>query len=126
MVMTRRESVRVFAFGRARLLGVDRSVRCAVVDVSAAGAMLTLFGRVPAPPLRLEFELGGETLVLPVEIQRVVSDEGVAVAFAHPHSEPLHHLIAVEQQRALAQRRVNISERRLPPSFRRAPDEPGS
>ncbi|MGO9958305.1 MAG: PilZ domain-containing protein [Solirubrobacteraceae bacterium] len=124
--MTRRESVRVLLFARAKLIGVDRSLRCAVVDLSAAGAMLTVTGRVPAPPLRLELELGGERLELPIEIQRLSPDGGVAVAFARPHSERLHHLIAAEQRRALAQRRVNISERRVPRSFRRPPDKSGS
>jgi hypothetical protein len=125
-VMTRRESVRVLVFARARLIGADRSLRCAVVDLSASGAMLTVTARVPAPPLRLELELGGEKLVLPIETQRASPDGGVAVAFAQPHSEQLHHLIAVEQRRALAQHRVNISERRLPPAFRQPPEDSGS
>jgi hypothetical protein len=124
--MTRRESVRVFVFARARLIGVDRSLRCAVVDLSAAGAMLTVTTRVPAPPLRLEFELGGEKLELPIEIRRFSPDGGVAVAFGRPHSERLYHLIAAEQRRALAQHRVNISERRLPRPFRQPPDDSGS
>jgi PilZ domain len=124
--MTRRESVRVLVFARARLIGADRSLRCAVVDLSASGAMLTVTARVPAPPLRLELELGGEKLVLPIETQRASPDGGVAVAFAQPHSEQLHHLIAVEQRRALAQHRVNISERRLPPAFRQPPEDSGS
>jgi hypothetical protein len=123
--MTRRESVRVLVFSRARLMGIDRSLRCAVVNVSAAGAMLTIAQGVPTPPLRLEFELGGETLVLPIESQRA-SPGGIAVAFARPHSERLHHLIAAEQRRALAQHRVNISERRLPRSFRQPRDDVGS
>jgi hypothetical protein len=123
--MTRRESVRVFAFARARVIGVDRSVRCAVVDLSAAGARLTITGRLPVAPLSLEFELGEEEMVLPIEVRRV-SPDGVAVAFAHPHSERLHQLIAVEQRRALAQHRVNISERRVPRSFRQPPDDSGS
>jgi hypothetical protein len=123
--MTRRESVRVLVFARARLMGMNRSLRCAVVDVSAAGAMLTVTGGVPAPPLRLEFELGGEKLVLPIESQRTSPGGGIAVAFARPHSERLHHLIAAEQRRALAQHRVNISERRVPRSFRQPPDDAG-
>jgi hypothetical protein len=124
--MTRRESVRVLVFSRARLMGIDRSLRCAVVNVSAAGAMLTIAQGVPTPPLRLEFELGGETLVLPIESQRASPGGGIAVAFARPHSERLHHLIAAEQRRALAQHRVNISERRLPRSFRQPRDDVGS
>jgi hypothetical protein len=114
--MTRREAVRVVLFSRGRLIGRDRSLRCAVVNLSAAGAMLTLTARPPAPPLRLRLELDGETLELPVEIQRVAPGQGVAVTFARPHSEDLHHLIAVAQRRALAEGRANTSERRLPRS----------
>ncbi len=121
--MTRRDSVRVVLFARARLIGVDRSLRCAVVDLSATGAMLNVGARLPAAPLSLEFELGGERLEFPVEIQRVPAGGGVAVAFPHPHSERLYRLIAAEQRRALAQGRVNISERRVPPSFRTVPGE---
>jgi hypothetical protein len=32
--MTRRESVRVVLFARGKLTGVDRSLRCAVVNLS--------------------------------------------------------------------------------------------
>jgi hypothetical protein len=110
-------------FARGTLIGVDCALRCAVVDLSAAGAMLTVAARLqpparlPTPPLRLEFELAGERLELPVEIRRMSRGGGVAVAFPHPHSERLYRLIAIEQRRALGQRRVNISERRIPPSF---------
>jgi hypothetical protein len=121
--MTRREAVRVKLFARATVIGVDRSVRCAVVNLSAAGAMLSLTVGVPMPPLRLRVEFAGETLEFPVEVLRVSPAAGVAVAFQHPHSESLHHLIAVEQRHALAQGRVNISERRLPPAFGARPDE---
>jgi hypothetical protein len=119
--MTRREAVRVKLFARGRLTGADRSVRCAVVNLSAAGAMLTMTARMPAPPLQLAVQIAGKELELPVEVLRTSPGGGVAVAFPHPHSESLHHLIAVEQRHALAQGRVNISERRLPPSFRGAP-----
>ena len=66
-VMTRREAVRVKVFVRASLIGVDRSVRCAVVDLSAAGAMLSLTARLPTEPLRLAVDFGGEHLEFPVE-----------------------------------------------------------
>jgi len=111
--MTRRESVRVSLFVRGRLVGADRSLSCALVDLSAGGAMLTFAGRLPAPPLRLEFELGGEKLAFPVEAQRMSVGGGVAVGFPRPRSERLHHLIAAEQRRALAQGRVNVKERRV-------------
>lgn len=75
--MTRRESVRVVLFTRATLIGVERSLRCAVVDLSAAGARLTVTASLPTPPLRLAFELGGAKLEFPVEIQRP-SSGGVA------------------------------------------------
>jgi hypothetical protein len=116
-VMTRRESVRVVLFARGALIGTGRAVRCAIVNLSASGAMLSFTGEPPAAPLRLEFELGEMQLAFPVEIRRVDHNGGVAVAFPEPHSERLHHLIADEQRRALAQGRVNISERRLPPAF---------
>lgn len=120
--MTQRQAVRILLFARATLIGADRSLRCAVVNLSAAGAMLTISARLPAPPLRLEFELGGETLTLSIEIQRTSATGSVAVAFTQPFSERLYHLIAVEQRRALAQQRVNISDRRVPQSLRQDPD----
>jgi hypothetical protein len=110
-------------FARATLIGVDRSVRCALIDLSAAGAMLTVTAALPTPPLRLVVEFGGAELELPLEIRRVSTSGGVAVAFPHPHSESLHHLIAVEQRHALAQGRVNISERRVSASVRAARSE---
>lgn len=119
--MTRREAVRVKLFARGTLIGADRSVRCAVVNLSAAGALLSMTARMPAPPLRLAVQLGGGELEFPVEVLRVSDSGGVAVAFPPPHSEALHHLLAVEQRHALAHGRVNISERRLPPAFRGAP-----
>jgi PilZ domain len=113
---TRRETVRIILFARGRLLGADCSRLCAVVDLSAAGARLTAMASVPAPPLRLRFELGGEELEYPVEIARLSEDGAIAVAFRRPYSERLYRLIAAEQRRALAQGRVNISERRAPGS----------
>jgi hypothetical protein len=115
--MTRRESVRVILFARGTLIGTDRSLRCAVTNLSAAGAMLTVTTRLPTAPLRLALELGGETLEFEVEIERVLTDAGIAVSFPRPHSERLHRLIATEQRKALAQGQVNISERRVPRSF---------
>jgi PilZ domain len=117
-VMSRREAVRVVLFARGALLGQGRAVRCAIVNLSAAGAMLTLMGEPPAAPLRLQFELGGDQFELPVVVCRAAGDGSLAVTFPQPHSERLHHLIAAEQRRALAQGRANISERRLPPAFR--------
>lgn len=119
--MTRRESVRVILFARATLTGVDRSLRCAIVNLSATGAMLTVTAPLPEPPLRLEFELGEAKLELPVEIRRLPPGGGVAVSFTPPHSERLYHLIAVEQRRALAQGRLNICDRRSPRSGRNLP-----
>jgi hypothetical protein len=121
---TRREAVRVKVFARASLIGGDRSVRCAVVNLSAAGAMLSLTASLPERPLRLAIEFGGEQLEFPVEIVRSDPGGGIAVAFPPPPSEALFRLIAVEQRYALVQGRVNISERRLPPSARRGPGEP--
>jgi hypothetical protein len=121
---SRREAVRINVFARASLIGGDRSVRCAVVNLSAAGAMLSLTASLPAQPLRLAIEFGGAQLELPVEVVRSGPGGGLAVAFPRPPSEALFRLIAVEQRYALAKGRVNISERRLPPSFRRRPDEP--
>jgi hypothetical protein len=114
--MTRREAVRVLLFERAALVGEDGAVRCAVVDLSALGALLTLVGRVPQPPLWLEFELGGEPLDLAVEIQRASPGERVAVEFVEPPVDQLHRLIAVEQRMALSVGRVNVRERRSPSS----------
>jgi hypothetical protein len=110
--MTRREAVRVVLFERARLMGIDGGVRCAVTDLSAAGALLTVAARVPRPPLRLEFELGGESFALAVQTQRASAGEHVAVAFIDPPSDRLHRLIAVEQRLAIAAGRVNVRDRR--------------
>ncbi len=123
-VMTRREAVRVNVFARASLIGGDRSVRCAVVNLSAAGAMLSLTAPLPAQPLRLAIEFGGEHLEFPIDLVRAGAAGGIAVTFPQPHPEVLHRLVAIEQRHALAQGRVNISERRLPPSFRPRPEEP--
>lgn len=117
-VMSRREAVRVVLFTRGALRGQGRAVRCAIVNLSASGAMLTLTTKPPAGPLRLQFELGEEQLEFPVVVCRAEGDGALAVAFPQPPSEHLHHLIAAEQRRALAQGRANISERRLPPAFR--------
>jgi len=110
--MTRREAVRVVLFGRARLVGVGRGVRCAIIDVSAGGALLTVTARLPRAPLQLEFELAGEPVELPVEVQRASAGEHVAVAFIDPPADWLHRLIAAEQRVALAAGRVNVRERR--------------
>jgi hypothetical protein len=115
--MTRRESVRVILFARGTLIGGGRAVRCAIVNHSASGAMISFSGEPPAPPLRLHFELVEEKLEFPVEVRRVEREGALAVEFRAPDSDRLHHLIAVEQRRALAQGRVNISERRLPTAF---------
>jgi hypothetical protein len=120
---SRREAVRVKVFARATLIGADRSLRCAVVNLSAAGAMLSLTASLPSAPLALAIEFGGAQLEFPVEIVRADAAGGIAVAFPPPPSEALFRLIAVEQRYALAQGRVNISERRLPPSHRHKPDE---
>jgi hypothetical protein len=122
--MTRRESVRVVLFARGTLRGADRAVRCAIVNLSAGGARLTMTARLPKAPLQLELELDGVRLAFDVEVQRVDPDGGVAVSFPRPHSERLHRLLAAEQRRALAQGRVNISERRLPPAFHGRPGDP--
>jgi PilZ domain len=116
--MTRRESVRVILFARGTLIGADRSMRCALVNLSAAGALLTFTGRLPSAPLRLEFELGGETLGFPVEIRRLTPEGAVALEFPRPYSEQLYRLIAAEQRRGLAEGRLNISERRVSGSSR--------
>ena len=123
--MTRRQSVRVILFARGTLTGADGALRCAVVDLSAGGAMLTVNGRLPAPPLRLAFELRGETLELPVDIQRMPPGRGVAVSFPRPYSERLYRLIAEEQRVALAQGRLNVVDRRAPRSVRGPRGEAG-
>jgi PilZ domain len=106
--MTRRDAVRIVLFERASLAGRSGGVRCAVVDLSALGALVTITARVPSPPLRLEFDIGGEALSLPVEIRRVAEGNHVAVAFVDPPVDLLHRLIAVEQRRALAAGRLNV------------------
>jgi hypothetical protein len=110
--MTRRDAVRILLFERARLSGLGGAVRCAIVDLSAIGALLTVTARAPLPPLRLEFELGGEMLSLAVEVQRAVPGEHVAIAFIDPPTDQLHRLIAAEQRTALAAGRPNVRERR--------------
>jgi hypothetical protein len=110
--MTRRQAVRILLFERARLVGGPRSVRCAIIDLSAVGALLTLAASVPQPPLRLEFELGGEGLKLEVEVKRAAEGRQVAVAFIDPPVDRLHRLIAVEQRQSLAKGRINVYERR--------------
>ena len=130
--MTRRAAVRVLLFERARLIGSDGRVRCAIIELSAVGAQLTLTARLPRPPLRLEFEVGDEVLTLAVEVQRGRAGVPVAVAFQDPPAEQLHHLIATEQRLALAAGRLNVRERRsgrrgargeiLPRPKRRSPD----
>ncbi len=110
--------MRVVLFARARLIGTNRSVRCAILDLSAAGAKLSLLVHLPLAPLRLEFELCGEQLEFEVDVVRLARDGNVVVVFPRPHSERLYRLIAAEQRRGLAEGRVNISERRVPPSFR--------
>jgi hypothetical protein len=112
LAMTRREAVRVVLFERARLVGIDAGVRCAVTDLSAIGALLTVAARLPRPPLRLEFELGGESFALAVQTRRASAGEHVAVAFIDPPTDRLHRLIAVEQRLAIAAGRVNVRERR--------------
>lgn len=110
--MTRRKAVRILLFERARLVGGPRAVRCAIIDLSAVGALLTLASSVPQAPLRLEFELGGERLKLEVEVKRAAEGRQVAVAFVDPPVDRLHRLIAVEQRQALAKGRINVYERR--------------
>jgi hypothetical protein len=112
--MTRRDAVRVNLFERGVLSGSDRSLRCAIVDLSASGALLTVTSRLPQPPLTLRFELGEETLELPVELLRVLHGRGVAVSFSPPYSERLYRAIASEQRRAIASGRIGISDRRTP------------
>jgi hypothetical protein len=113
----------VVLFVRGTLIGADRSLRCALVNLSAGGALLTMTGNLPIAPLRLVFELEDERLEFPVEVARACP-EGVAVAFPRPHSERLHRLLAGAQRRALAQGRVNISERRVPGAWRAVRLEP--
>jgi hypothetical protein len=110
--MTRRDAVRILLFERARLAGLGGAVRCAIVDLSAIGALLTMTGRLPRPPLRLQFELGGEALELAVDVQRAVPGEHVAVVFVDPPVDQLHRLIAAEQRLALSAGRLNVRERR--------------
>jgi PilZ domain-containing protein len=110
--MTRRKAVRILLFERARLVGGPRGVRCAIIDLSAVGALLTLTAAVPPAPLRLEFELGGERLKLEVEVKRAAEGKQVAVAFIDPPVDRLHRLIAVEQRQSLAKGRINVYERR--------------
>ena len=100
-------------FERARLAGRGGAVRCAVTDLSAAGALLTVTARLPPAPLTLEFELGGEAFSLPIEIQRAAPARQVAVAFIDPPAERLHRLIATEQRLALKAGRSNVRERRV-------------
>ena len=121
--MSRRDSVRVILFARGTLIGVEGSVRCALVNVSAAGAMLTVTGALPTPPLRLKFELGAELIELPIEVRRVHRNGGVAVAFPSPHSERVHRLVAAEQRRMLALGRVNVVDRRSRGSSRAQRDD---
>lgn len=121
--MTRREAVRVLLFERAVLRGRGRGVRCAVADLSAIGARLTLTARLPPSPLRLEFDLGGESFTLTVEVRRASPGADVAVSFVDPPVEQLHRLIAIEQRRALAAGRVNVRERR---SERRGDEPPAA
>jgi hypothetical protein len=110
--MTRRHAVRVVLFERARLVGAQGGVRCAVIDLSATGALLTIAARLPRPPLRLEFEIGEEAFAPAVEVLRVSPNQQVAVTFVDPPSDRLHHAIATEQRLALAKGRVNVRERR--------------
>lgn len=110
--MTRREAVRILLFERARLVGGPRAVRCAIIDLSAVGALLTVTASLPQTPLRLEFELGGEAIRLEVEVQRASEGKQVAVSFIDPPVDRLHRLIAVEQRLALAKGRINVHERR--------------
>jgi hypothetical protein len=110
--MTRREAVRILLFERARLVGGPRAVRCAIIDLSAVGALLTVTAHLPQAPLRLEFELGGERLKLNVEVQRASEGKQVAVSFIDPPVDRLHRLIAVEQRLALSVGRKNVHDRR--------------
>ncbi len=110
--MTRRQAVRILLFTRARLVGGPRAVRCAVIDLSAVGALLTVSAHLPQVPLRLEFELGGEGLSLDVVVERAPAGKQVAVSFVDPPVDRLHRLIAVEQRLALAKGRINVHERR--------------
>jgi hypothetical protein len=110
--MTRRQAVRILLFERARLVGGPRAVRCAIVDLSAVGALLSVTAHVPQAPLRLDFELGGEALRLEVVVERVAESKQIAVSFVDPPVDRLHRLIAVEQRLALAKGRKNVHERR--------------
>jgi hypothetical protein len=110
--MTRREAVRVTLFSRGVLIGSDRAVPCAIVDISAAGAKLTIAQELPAPPLQLRFELGDGSLEFPVDVRRSMPGGAFAVEFPRPHSEQMHRLIAAAQRHALAQGQVNVRDRR--------------
>lgn len=110
--MSRRQAVRVVLFERGRLIGTERAVRCALTDLSASGASLSVGTRLPSPPLRLEFRMGDDEFSLELELERVVPGGRVAVRFLDPPSDRLHHLLATEQRRALAAGRVPVRERR--------------
>jgi hypothetical protein len=110
--MTRRSAVRVVLFERARLVGAWGGVRCAVVDLSATGARLTISAPLPHPPLRLEFAIGDEWFDPAVEVTRVVAGGQVAVTFRDPPADRLHHVIATAQRLAIAAGRTNVRERR--------------
>ena len=110
--MTRRQAVRVLLFERARLAGGGGAIRCAIIDLSAAGALLTVAAPLPRPPLRLEFELEAEAFSVAVEVQRASPGHQVAVAFIAPPSDRLHRVIASEQRLAIAAGRNNVRERR--------------
>ena len=99
-------------FERARLVGAGGAVRCAMIDLSAAGALLTVTARLPRPPLRLEFELEDEAFSLAAEVQRASPGRQVALAFVDPPADRLHRVIATEQRLAIAAGRDNVRERR--------------
>lgn len=112
--MSRREAVRIILFQRAALTGAgERRLRCAVINLSAVGAMLSVSEEIPPPPLRLSFTLGEENFDLPVEVRRA-SKGSASVMFVGPRNERLYRVVAAEQRQALALGRVNISDRRLP------------
>jgi hypothetical protein len=119
--MTRREAVRILMFERAALEGADGGIRCAVTDLSATGARLSVTRRLPRPPLRLRFELDGEAYRLDVVLARGSSGGDVAVVFLDAPADRLHRGLAAEQRRALAAGRVNVRERRARPIRLRAP-----
>jgi hypothetical protein len=122
--MSRREAVRIILFLRATLSGAgNHRVRCAVVNLSAVGALLSLSEQVPPAPLRLSFTLGGEDFDLAVELRRVREDGSASVMFPGARSERLYRVVAAAQRQALAQGRKNVSDRRLPGSRRGTPDD---